>query len=356
MITTGIFPPDIGGPATYVPRFGDFLSSNGFKVEIVTLSEKMATNSSHFPFSVQRIKRSRRRSLRMIITVASIAKKLKTADYLFCNGLYLETALAMRLSFFNGHSLVKIVGDPVWERARNRGREKISVFGRIERRLITWSLEQFDRVTCPGENLARVVKSWSSKISVDVIHNGVHIFEQRTDNSKKYDLVVISRLVPWKNVDAVISIAKELNCTLVVIGDGPERESLQNQALGNTNISFLGTCTTEEIESLLAQSRVFCQLSDYEGLSFSLLQAMSSGLPCVLSDIEANRAVFNSDQDAAIFLQTGNHQQNLEEVSKILGSPELQKNMGIRAQEIVKRYFDERERMKEMMELLTKYD
>jgi hypothetical protein len=46
----------------------------------------------------------------------------------------------------------------------------------------------------------------------------------------------------------------------------------------------------------------------------------------------------------------------LEEVSKILGSPELQKNMGIRAQEIVKRYFDERERMKEMMELLAKYD
>lgn len=356
MITTGIFPPDIGGPATYIPRFADFLSFNKFNVEVLTLSQDSSTGSPHHSFNVLRIKKTRKRWLRILITIFSIARKVRNTDFIFCNGLYFETALAMRFTFFRGHSLVKIVGDPVWERARNRGITKPSIQGKLERKLITWSLEQFDHVTTPGESLAGIVGSWSDKFKVKVVHNGVPIYSKKHDDVKRYDLIVISRLVAWKNVDIVISIAKELNCSLVVIGDGPQRQLLEEQALDNTNIVFLGVCNAEEIVNLLGKSRIFCQLSDYEGLSFSLLQAMSSSLPCVLSDIQANRNAFDLDQDAAVFVQARDVQQASIEISRLLTTPEIQKDLGIRAQLIARQKFDERDRMREMMELMLTHD
>ena len=39
LITVGIFPPDIGGPATFVPKISDFLAKNGHDVKIICLSE-----------------------------------------------------------------------------------------------------------------------------------------------------------------------------------------------------------------------------------------------------------------------------------------------------------------------------
>ena len=43
LITTGIFPPDIGGPATMLTAFAGSLIKNGFKVQIITYAE----NSTH---------------------------------------------------------------------------------------------------------------------------------------------------------------------------------------------------------------------------------------------------------------------------------------------------------------------
>ena len=334
IITTGIFPPDIGGPATYIPRFGEFLSSNDLDVVVVTLSEDSSVQDHDYPFKVFRIRRSIKRWMRMIVTITQIAREMRKADFLFCNGLYLETALALRLSLFKGRSLVKIVGDPVWERSRNHGLTKPSIYGKIIRKLITWSLQQFDLVTTPGESLAKIVESWNKKISVKVVHNGVPIYDAHTYRDKKFDMIVVSRLVKWKNIDSVIHMAMELNCSLAIIGNGPEESVLRDLSSGNSNIYFQGRRTYQEIVNLLGQSKIFCQLSDYEGLSFSLLQAMSSALPCVLSDIEGALSGF----------------------LKLLNSPEMQKNLGERSRAIVKRDFNEKDRMKEMMELLLNHE
>ena len=356
IITTGIFPPDIGGPATYIPRFGEFLSSNDLDVVVVTLSEDSSVQDHDYPFKVFRIRRSIKRWMRMIVTITQIAREMRKADLLFCNGLYLETALALRLSLFKGRSLVKIVGDPVWERSRNHGLTKPSIYGKIIRKLITWSLQQFDLVTTPGESLAKTVESWNKKISVKVVHNGVPIKSLSRETVKQFDLIVVSRLVPWKNIDSIIYIAKELDCSLAIVGDGPAESVLKNESLGYPDIVFLGARTNQEIINLLSKSRIFCQLSEYEGLSFSLLQAMSSALPCVVSDIQANKDVFDSDSGAAIFVNNKELKVVLREVSKLLSSPKMQKDLGTRARAIVKRDFDERDRMWEMMELLLKHD
>jgi glycosyltransferase involved in cell wall biosynthesis len=303
----------------------------------------------------------------MLWTVATIMKQMKNVDFVFCNGLYFETALALRLSLIKVPSLVKIVGDPVWERAQNRGvtRNPIQarienwlsrVLGRLERKAITWSLLQFDCVTTPGESLAQEVESWSTSLKVQVVHNGVKIPNEESEEVKKYDLVTISRLVPWKNVDIVIAIAAQLGCTLAIIGDGPQRKFLESNALSNPNVTFFGQQNYEQIENILRRSRVFCQLSDYEGLSFSLLQAMAYSLPCVLSDIKANRDVFQSDHQVGLFVASRNIHECSKVIKELLNSPKMQKELGKRSHSIAKSKFDEIKQMETMMKLLINHD
>lgn len=75
---------------------------------------------------------------------------------------------------------------------------------------------------------------------------------------------------------------KHQNWDLVFVGEGPERESLENfveeKGMGN-RVSLVGQ--VDDVYRQLRGSDIFCLPSAYEGLPISLLEAMSSGLPCV---------------------------------------------------------------------------
>ena len=57
LMITGIFPPDIGGPATYVPTMASELVERGHKVSVVTLSDRLDHNDRSYNFPVHRIRR-----------------------------------------------------------------------------------------------------------------------------------------------------------------------------------------------------------------------------------------------------------------------------------------------------------
>jgi glycosyltransferase involved in cell wall biosynthesis len=81
------------------------------------------------------------------------------------------------------------------------------------------------------------------------------------------------------------------NATLVLVGDGPMRSELETLAAGlslDGAVRFTGRQTGAEVRDWLQASDVFALVSSNEGLPCSLLEAMSVGLPSVISDIPAN--------------------------------------------------------------------
>ena len=56
LIVTGIYPPDIGGPANFTPEFSEFLTEKGHSVQILTLSDELNHPEESF-CNVRRIKR-----------------------------------------------------------------------------------------------------------------------------------------------------------------------------------------------------------------------------------------------------------------------------------------------------------
>ena len=89
LITTGIYPPDVGGPAKFVPLIS--LSLSKFhNLKIITLSDKK-DNEHNNNLEVLRIIRKQNKFLRILKTIASISKNGKNDEVIYVNGLWHET-------------------------------------------------------------------------------------------------------------------------------------------------------------------------------------------------------------------------------------------------------------------------
>ena len=91
-------------------------------------------------------------------------------------------------------------------------------------------------------------------------------------------LLVVSALVPYKRVDLAIRAAQRARLPLTIVGDGPERESLE--AMGGNGVRFLGWRTNEEIRDLY-RSSLATILPGEEDFGIVPLEAQACGRPVV---------------------------------------------------------------------------
>ena len=197
LLISGIYRPEIGGPATYLPKLANQLLDQGVQADVITLKDSKADPVIE-PWKVNYIYRNQNILSRIIRTSRLIAKKAKKVDTVFANGLFQETAIG--LLFLKKKSVAKVVGDPVWERARNKGRtnlnivdfnnSKLSVNQRLQRLFIRWSLNRFSLITCPSLELKSIITNWGVSKPIEFTPNGVVISENE-NTDKKYDLVTI---------------------------------------------------------------------------------------------------------------------------------------------------------------------
>jgi glycosyltransferase involved in cell wall biosynthesis len=298
LIVTGIFPPDIGGPATYVPQIAEGLAQRGHAVTVVTLSDHLDHEDGVYPFRVIRLPRRAFRPWRMGRTVLVLLRLGRRADVLFVNGLALESVLA---NFVLRKPLVmKVVGDLAWERATGRGwtaddfetfqRRRYGLRIELLKALRSWWTRRADRVIVPSRYLARWVVGWGVPAEkIVVIYNAVEpvdgVEPLPVPLKTPIKAVTVGRLIPLKRVDGLLEALKELpDLGLVVVGDGPERLRLERRAreLGvSDRVYFAGQRSKKEALGLMAACDLFVLNSAYEGLPHVVLEAMALGLPVV---------------------------------------------------------------------------
>ncbi|MPZ57881.1 MAG: glycosyltransferase [Rhizobiales bacterium] len=239
LFVTGIFPPDHGGPARYVPSMAAELKRRGHEVvTIVTLSDRLDCDDSAYGFPIVRLRRSLSRPVRVLQTIWTITRHARRADVAYLNGLVLEGIVATRL-LGRTRAVIKVVGDLIWERARNSGATELDLDAfqvaplllrwRILRWLQGWYTARAELVIVPSEYLATVVCGWGvDPGKVRVIRNAVPLPPPAPAITPSYDLVTVARLVPWKGVADLIDVAAENGWSLRVVGDGPLCGSLNN--------------------------------------------------------------------------------------------------------------------------------
>lgn len=140
---------------------------------------------------------------------------------------------------------------------------------------------------------------------VVVIPNGVEVppFRQKK-TMETFRIITVARLSHIKGVDIIVDIARELGSIsggfeVLIVGDGPERGSLEKKAAAIENIRFLGFRT--DVPELLDSSSVFLSASRGEGMPLSLLEAMARALPVVASDVMGNRDLVGNGTTGFLF-------------------------------------------------------
>jgi glycosyltransferase involved in cell wall biosynthesis len=158
-------------------------------------------------------------------------------------------------------------------------------------------LQRSDVVVSVSQDLGDYLRDSMNVSNVTVIPNGVDVNEFRPsfDSRPVLTLFSISRLVPRKNVHILIAAVERLAAegealALIVAGTGPEEERIKRLAEQSAGVvRFIGFIDEEHKRSILSDTDVFVQLSTREGLSIATLEALASGVPCLVSNLPGVR-------------------------------------------------------------------
>lgn len=129
-----------------------------------------------------------------------------------------------------------------------------------------------------------------SGVDVQDIKERVTAWRTQYPDARQWDAISVGRLVPVKGMDRLIRVWTRVceikpDARLAILGDGEEKERLENLCRSLdivNNVCFAGW---SDPLPYLATSRCFILLSRNEGMGRVVVEAMASGLPCVVSDV-----------------------------------------------------------------------
>ena len=192
-------------------------------------------------------------------------------------------------------------------------------------------------------------QAWISPTKISVVANGVDSkrFAPRLQDKlacraglrlPENSLLVgtVGRLVPIKDQALLLHAAKILldrgfDLSMALAGDGSELERLGSLAASlsiSSRVYFLGA--SRKVEDFLNALDVFVLPSVSEGMSNTVLEAMSSGLPVVATRVGGNPELIE-DKVSGLLFEVGNIEQLVERLTNLTKNAELRHSLGASA-------------------------
>ena len=222
------------------------------------------------------------------------------------------------LFVFRGSSLGKYVyGKPL---------PKLSLEGKVIRAI----LKRFDIVTTTGNFTKKVLTN--NGIEEDKIFVLPHVVDKRfkpMNIKKEYDVISIGRLSKEKHVETlikVIGIVKKENPHIraAILSDGPEKNKLEkiSKRLDLVkNIDFVGY--QPDIWNWYNKGKIFVLTSEREGFPYTVIEALSCGLPVVTSNCGDVCDIMKDGYNGIIINDYQDYTAFAEAIIKLLQNPHL---------------------------------
>ncbi|HEX6724967.1 MAG TPA: glycosyltransferase [Gaiella sp.] len=303
VVVTGIWPPDVGGPASHAPALAAALLEAGHTVEVVTTAEQAPAPR---PYPVRWVARGRPAPLRHVAVVREVRRAARGAERVYATTMVRRAALGAALA--RRPLVVKLVADEAYERPRRTGRfagtleqfqtESGGLRVRFLRTTRTAALRRARRVLVPSAYLRAIALGWGlDPARTAVIPNPapevpVHPTREEARQAfgiEGFALGVAGRLTAQKALgDTLEALARVPGAALLVLGDGPERAALERRAaeLGVSNrVRFLGAGTRDDVIALFRAVDAALLTSAWENLPHTLLEALAAGTPVIATAV-----------------------------------------------------------------------
>lgn len=335
LVTTPLYPPQVGGPATRAYLFEHKLPSYGFEVSVVKFGDVL-----RLPKVIRHIAYFILVCIRGFGTDVFIAQDpVSTGLPVFCAAKLLRKKL-----------ILFVVGDYAWEQGVQRAGVKDSLdifvtkymeyplFVRVLKKVERYVASHSDAVVVPSRYLKSVVSKWGvSQDKVTVIYNSFNASEvlmqtqdgQNAHGQNGKSILSVGRLVPWKGFETLIRGVMPIvlktfpDATLSIVGDGPQMEVLRNLITECglvDSVHLVGKKPQKELFEYIRESQIFVLNTAYEGMSHQLLEVMALGTPIVASDIESNTEVIDSGVNG-LLVSLNNEEKIAEAILRLLSDP-----------------------------------
>ncbi len=299
LIATGIYPPSVGGPATYSKLLHDELPKRGIEVVVVTFDDVR-----HLP-----------KILRHIVFFFKVMRASRGVDIIYAQdpvSVGFPSVLAAKI--LRKRVWLRVAGDYAWEQSRQRFGVidniddfqkkqygfRVEMLRFLQIHVVGWA----DLVITPSKYFKKLVGTWyPRKNHVEHIYNGIELPKDLSSYSESRKSLKISteskvvmsagRLVPWKGFNVLMEVVGELvsqypHIKLVILGDGPDRMALENKIIERSleeHVSLVGSVNRDVMFEYLSASDVFVLDTSFESFSFQVVEAMHTGIPIVTTRV-----------------------------------------------------------------------
>ncbi len=166
--------------------------------------------------------------------------------------------------------------------------------------------------------------------------------------AERSGVVAVGRVVPLKRhidiINAFAKIADKVNDNLTIYGDGPCREELIQQVklLKLENRVFLPG-KVDDVAEKIYNAKLFVHASEYEGLSNAIMEAMTLGLPCLLTDCDGGcaRELLENGKNGFL-VSVGDIDALSEKMLTVLNSKEIVSDLSIKSKNKAQEFRGER--------------
>ncbi len=302
LIVSGIWPPDVGGPASHAPEVAEFLRARGHEVEVLTTAPGPPAPEEYPVTWVSRRLPALGRYAWGAVLSARLARR---NDVVYSTGMFGRTRVGTLLA--RRPRVLKLTGDPAYERSIRYGLTRLSLddFQRSHNAKIAGLKGMRDvlmggaaRYVCPSRSLRDVAARWHlvDASRIEVLPNPVTVppLPGRDELRAKHGLtgptlVFAGRLATQKSLHIALQALAEVDgVSLVLAGDGPERPALDalvaELGLGD-RVRFLGAQPRETVLELFGAADAVLLTSSWENFPHGVVEGLAAGTPVIATDV-----------------------------------------------------------------------
>jgi glycosyltransferase involved in cell wall biosynthesis len=359
VVVSGIWPPDVGGPASHAPDVAAFLLSRGHRVEVVTTAVR-APEPRAYP--VRWISRGLPKGLVHLRTAGEIARRAAGADVVYTTGMFGRSAAGSVVA--RRPYVVKLTADPAFERARRRSMigGTVDEFQRLGggpvvralRLARDLELRQAAHVFTPSAYLRDLAVSWGVRADrVSVLPNPappLPELSERAELRRSFELngdtlAFAGRLTAQKSLEvALAALARVDGVTLLIAGEGDQRAPLERRTaeLGlEDRVRFLGPQPRERVLELFRAADAVVLSSSWENFPHAVVEALAAGTP-VLATATGGVAEVVHDGENGLLVPVGDAEALAGGVRRYFADGALRERLHAAAAPSVAEYAPER--------------
>ena len=200
------------------------------------------------------------------------------------------------------------------------------------------SVKKLDYFVLVSNNLKEFysVKLENSKCECVYIPNTLDFISDKVSNLKEKRMISVGRLSKEKGYMDLLDMSKTIfkehkDWSLDIIGDGVERETLENYIKDNNlsdNVTLHGFKDKEFINKLLSKSSIYLMSSYTESFGIVLIEAMNFGVPVIaFSSAEGAREIIRNNKNGYL-IDDRNKEEYIEKVNALIDNQDLRIKLG----------------------------